>query len=292
MLPEPVAEPGGPLVDVVLLGTGTPIPDPVRSGPATAVVVDGLPLLFDAGPGVVRRAQEAASRHQLSALEPERIQHLFLTHLHSDHTTGLPDLLMGAWVLGRDQGLRVVGPPGTQGMVDHVLAGWREDAALRQQAEELPASGLRVEVVELSGGEALRVEGLEVTAFPVPHGSWEVALGYRVQAGPHRVVISGDTAPSEAVVAACDGCDVLVHEVYSQAGYDMVPVASFHTYHGSFHTSGVELGALAARARPRRLVLTHQLFFGASEAMLLSEVRQGFAGEVVSGNDLDRITVR
>jgi ribonuclease Z len=281
----------GPLVDVVLLGTGTPIPDPQRQGAATAVVVDGLPLIFDAGPGVVRQAQAAADRHSLSALAPENLRHVFLTHLHSDHTTGLPDLLLGAWVLGRSASIRVVGPPGTQAMVDGILAGWQGDIAIRQGVEDLPPSGLRVEVVEVEGGVVFREEGLEVRAVKVPHGTWEVALGFVVQAGPRRVVISGDTAPSEALVSACDGCDLLVHEVYSKQGFDRVPSASFQRYHSTFHTSGVELGALATRAKAQQVVLTHQLFFGASEAQVVGEVQQGFAGPVTSGDDLERFRV-
>jgi ribonuclease BN (tRNA processing enzyme) len=288
---EPVVAQTGPVVDVVLLGTGTPIPDAARSGPATAVLAGGLPLLFDAGPGVVRRAQEAASLHSLPALEPGNLNHVFLTHLHSDHTTGLPDLLLGGWVLGRSRPVHVWGPPGTNAMVDGILESWRADIAIRQGVEDLPARGMVVQVVELSGGLAFDEEGTRVSAFPVQHGTWEVALGYRVQVGDRVVVISGDTAPSDAVVEACAGCALLVHEVYSTAGYDRVPDAGFHEYHGTFHTSGLQLGALAERAKPKQLVLTHQLFFGAPEASLLREVQMGFSGRVRSGADLDRIRV-
>jgi len=281
----------GPHVDVVLLGTGTPIPDPERQGPATAVVVDGLPLLFDAGPGVVRQAQAAADRHRLRALSPESYRHVFLTHLHSDHTTGLPDLLLGAWVLGRRSPVRVVGPPGTQAMVDGILSSWQADMAIRKGVEDLPASGIQVEVLETEGGVVFEEGELQVRALKVPHGTWDVALGFVVQAGPRRVVISGDTAPSAPLMAACDGCDLLVHEVYSKRGFDRVPVASFQTYHGTFHTSGLELGVLATQARAQKVVLTHQLFFGSPEEQVVDEVKAGFAGPVVSGHDLQRFRV-
>jgi len=288
----PVAATSAPAIDVVLLGTGTPVPDARRSGPATAVLVDGRALLFDAGPGVLRQAQAAAETHRLPGLVPENLRHVFLTHLHSDHTTGLPDLLLGGWVLGRTESLRVVGPPGTRAMVDSVLEGWKPDIAIRQgKGEDLPASGIQVEVVELDGGEAYASDGVSVRALQVPHGTWEVALGFVVDVGDRRVVISGDTGPSEALMDACGGCDLLVHEVYSKWGFDQVPSASFQAYHSSFHTSGVELGPLATRAGAKKLLLTHLLFFGASEERLEAEVASGYDGPVVVGADLERYTV-
>lgn len=278
-------------LDVVLLGTGTPLADPQRSGAATAVVVGGLPLLFDAGPGVIRQAQAAADRHSVPALAPDRLRHVFLTHLHSDHTTGLPDLILGAWVLGREQALHVWGPPGTQAMVDQILAGWSADIAVRQGVEGLDPRGLDVVVTEIRGGMAFTEEGLAVSAFTVPHGNWDVALGYRIEADGRVVVISGDTSPSEGVVTACDGCDLLVHEAYVKQAYDRISDASFHTYHRTFHTSAVQVGGIATRARAKQVVLTHQLFFGGSETMLVDEVKQGFDGPVTSGVDLQRFTI-
>ncbi len=288
----PVAAVPAPSIDVVLLGTGTPVPDVRRSGPSTAVLVDGRALLFDTGPGVIRQAQAAAEKHRLPGLLPENLRHVFLTHLHSDHTTGLPDLLLGGWVLGRTTSVRVVGPPGTKALVDSILAGWRPDIDIRQgKGEDLPPSGIQVDVVEIDGGEAYTADGLSVRALQVPHGTWDVALGFVVDVGERRVVISGDTGPSEALMDACGGCDLLVHEVYSQWGFDQVPSASFQAYHSSFHTSGVELGPLATRAKPDQLVLTHLLFFGANEERLKAEVTQGFAGPVAVGADLERYRV-
>lgn len=271
---------------VVLLGTGTPNPDPARSGPALAIVVDSVPYLVDAGPGVVRRAAQAALDGE-EGLAVHRLARVFLTHLHSDHTAGLPDLLLSPWVLERDEPLRVVGPQGTERMMAHIREGYLEDIHMRVFGLE-PANdrGHRVEARDVDPGLVYEDERVKVTAIPVIHGSWPSAFGYRFETPDRVIVVSGDAAPSEALVEACDGCDILIHEVYARAGWDRrEPV--WQRYHASFHTSGYELGELAARARPGLLVLTHQLLWGATEAELLAEVRAGFAGTVVYGNDLD-----
>ena len=274
---------------VVLLGTGTPVPDPDRSGPATAVVDDARAWLVDAGPGVVRRATKAARDQGLPQLAAARLDTVLLTHLHSDHTLGLPDVLLGAWVLGRETPLHLVGPPGTRELAEGLLAAWKEDIALRSEVEALPAKGLELDVVETTGGVVADGGGMRITAFEVPHGTWKHALGYRFDGADGRsVVISGDTGPSDAVVTACDGCDLLIHEVYAKAGWDASTDPDFQRYHASFHTSAVQLGELATRARPKQLLLTHQLYFGKDDATLLSELRAGgFQGPAASGRDLE-----
>ena len=133
-------------------------------------------------------------------------------------------------------------------------------------------------------GTVFHENRLRVDAFAVDHGSWEHAYGYRIEGAGRTVVISGDTAPTDSVVDACDGCDVLVHEVYSAAGWRTRP-EGFRAYHAAFHTSGEQLGRLAARARPRLLVLTHLLFFDQPPQQILDEVRAHFDGEVVIAED-------
>jgi len=273
----PSAEAGPrPRTEVVIVGSGTPIPDPERSGPAVAIVVDGEPLLFDAGPGIVRAAVRAE-------LEPTAIRQAFLTHLHSDHTLGLPDLVFSPWVVGRDATLTVHGPPGTEAMVTHLVAAFTEDQRIRTTGLE-GKGPLAVEAHDVEPGVVHRVGEVRVEAFEVAHGSWDHAYGYRIDGPDRRIVISGDTGPSEAVVQACDGCDVLVHEVYSTARYEGLP-ESARRYHGAFHTSAADVGRLATRARAKAVVLTHLLLWGASEDSLAREVRAHFAGEVVVGRD-------
>lgn len=273
---------------LVLLGTGTPNADPERFGPALAVVVNETPYLVDFGPGVVRRAAEA---HQsgVKGLQVSRLSRAFLTHLHSDHTTGYPDLILTPWVLEREVPLQVYGPKGLAEMTRHVLAAYQLDIDVRLNGlEPINPEGYKVEATEIEPGVVYEDENVKVTAFEVPHGSWKPAFGYRFDTADKRIVISGDTGPSENIVEMCNGCDILVHEVYSTAGFARrIPV--WQQYHSSFHTSSSELAALATRAKPGLLVLYHQLFWGTSNEDLLKEVQDLYDGKVVSGADLDVI---
>ncbi len=271
---------------VVLLGTGTPNAEPDRSGPALAVVIDTTAWLVDSGPGVVRRANAAAERG-IDALRPNRLERLFLTHLHSDHTLGLPDLIFTSWVLERQQPLQVWGPTGTRAMIDHILAAWVADRTVRLEGLE-PASpdGWRVEVHEIGPGVVYDDGLVKVTAFGVHHGDWDQAFGFRFD-GPDRVVVvSGDTTPSPALIEVARDCDVLVHEVYSQVGFEGRPPV-WQRYHADAHTSAVELAEIARQVRPGVLVLTHQLLWGQTPEGLVAEITAGWSGRVVYGRDLD-----
>ena len=274
---------------VVVLGTGTPNADPDRWGPAVAVVAGGRAYLVDAGAGVVRRAAAAARDHEIAALAPEGLDRLFVTHLHSDHTVGLPDLILSPWVLDRPEPLLVFGPPGTAAMATHIEEAWREDIHMRLfglEPRDDNADAYRALVTETTGGVVYEDDNVRVTAIPVLHGSWPHAFGYRFDAGGRTIVISGDARPSESLVEACDGCDVLVHEVYSAEAFRRRPPL-WRAYHARAHTSTVELAELAGRARPELLVLYHQLYWGATDADLVREIREaGYGGRVVSAVDL------
>lgn len=273
---------------VVLLGTGTPNADPARSGPATAVLVDGRAYLIDAGPGLVRRAAEAAAKYGIEGLAAPRLDIAFLTHLHSDHTVGLPDLIHTPWVLERDAPLVLFGPDGTVAMAEHLTAAWSADIENRLSGRQpVTPDGWRVEAVDIDPGVIYEDDRVRVTAFAVPHTGWSEAYGYRFETADRVIVISGDTAPTEAVVEACGGCDVLVHEVYSAAALRGRATA-WRSYHEQAHTSTVELADLASRARPGILVLHHQLIWGATPEEMLDEIRaSGYEGRLAYGRDLD-----
>ncbi len=273
---------------VVLLGTGTPIADPERSGPATAIVAGGESYLVDAGAGVVRRAVAAAHKDSIPALRVRNLRRVFLTHLHSDHTLGLADLILTPAVLGRPGPLEVWGPEGTQAMVTALLDAYREDIRLRVYGlEHGNWAAYHVTVHEIRPGRIYQDSNVTVTAFPVHHGTWPEALGYRFDARGRSIVVSGDEAPPlDTIVRYCDGCDVMVHEVYSAKGLEHLG-AEDREYHTHFHTSGIELGEMAAKARPKLLVLTHWLFFGQTPDEIVSEVKEGFSGKVAAGADLD-----
>ena len=279
----------GPLstTQVVVLGTGTPNADPLRSGPAVAIVVKESSYLFDCGPGIVRRAAAAAEKHGFDALNPPQLQRVFLTHLHSDHTLGCPDLLLSPWVLEREVPLEVFGPEGTGEMISHILQAFGEDIRNRLYGLE-PANteGYKAVVEEIRPGLVYEDENVRVHAFAVRHGSWPYAYGYRIETPDRTIVISGDAAPSESIVEQCNGCDVLIHEVYSAEKFELRP-PEWQRYHAASHTSTRELAEIASRARPKLLVLYHQLFWGATDEDLLREVRQRYGGPVVSASDLD-----
>jgi len=267
---------------IVMLGTGTPIADPERSGPGVAIIVDGEPYIVDAGPGIVRRA--AATR--IDALKVRNLKHVFLTHLHSDHTLGYPDLIFSGAVLHRKTPLVAYGPHGLREMTDHLLAAWRKDIDVRVNGlEHGDREAYAVDVHEIAPGVVYKDARVTVRAFLVKHGSWDEAFGYRFETQDRAVVISGDTAPTDEIVRACAGCDVLIHEVYSQAGFSKLP-AEDRKYHSTFHTSAPELAQIATAAKARKLVLYHQLLFGSTEEELKAEVQRGFSGEVISARDL------
>ncbi len=277
-----------------MLGTGTPIPDPDRSGPAVAIVVDSVAYLFDAGSGVVRRAA-AAGRNGVRAFagraagaQPSpRFAALFLTHLHSDHTLGLADVIFTPWIQGRAAPLHIYGPPGTNRLVAGILDGNAEDIAERVASSAGPsANGWKAVVHEIADGLVYQDARISVRAFAVPHSAWKYAFGYRIQTPDRVIVISGDARANPAIAEQCRGCDVLIHEVYSDAGFATIPPAR-QTYHAQAHTSGTQLGDIATAAKPALLVLYHQLFFGASEESLIAEVRSRFRGRVVSARDLE-----
>ncbi|UCC75171.1 MAG: MBL fold metallo-hydrolase [Gemmatimonadota bacterium] len=271
---------------IVLLGSGTPNADPDRSGPAVAIVVADTPYLIDLGPGVVRRAA-AAYRLGVEGLEVSKLRTAFITHLHSDHTLGYSDFIFTPWVLERDVPAEVYGPQGLVAMTEHLLAAFEEDIRVRVGGLE-PANteGYKVNVHEIEPGLVYEDENVRVTAFLVEHGSWPRAFGYRFDTPDRSIVISGDTRATPAIAENCRGCDVLIHEVCSQAGFER-RAPEWRRYHASAHTSSPELGRIAADAQPGLLILYHQLLWGSTPDELVGEVRQLFDGPIVYGNDLD-----
>ena len=272
---------------VVMLGTGTPNADPERFGPAVAIVVDDAAYLVDFGVGVVRRAA-ASERSGVTALTATNLKLAFATHLHSDHTLGLADLILSPWILERDTPLTVYGPRGLRAMANHLVAAYADDLRVRTTGGE-PTHRYDphlVRVHEIAPGVIYRDDRVTVTAFAVKHGGWPQAFGYRFKTPDRTIVISGDTGPNSRIEDQCQQCDVLVHEVYSEAGFARRPT-EWQAYHSRYHTSTRELGAIASRARPGLLVLYHQLIWGSTEDELLAEVRSAYDGKVVSAHDLD-----
>ena len=280
---------------IVLLGTGTPSPDPERSGAATAVVVNRTPYLIDFGPGVVRRIA-AASQQGVNGLTVVNVRVAFLTHLHSDHTIGYPDLILTPWSVGRSQPLQVYGPKGLKHMTDHILEAYRDDIAIRRTDKRVlgvpeQAEGYKVQAHEIAPGTVYTDNNVTVKAFLVNHGDVPQAFGYRLETPDRTIVISGDAAPSQSVIDSCNGCDVLIHEAYSMMTYDAVS-PSYQEYRRKHHTSSREVAEIAKKARPGLLILYHRANPGGvgqpnPEQVLLEEVRSLYGGKVMIGHDLE-----
>ncbi|HEX7939936.1 MAG TPA: MBL fold metallo-hydrolase [Gemmatimonadaceae bacterium] len=269
---------------IILLGVGTPRPAADVHGPATAIVVGARTFLFDAGAGIMHQMATAG----LGMRGPYA---LFLTHLHSDHTVGLPDVIYTSWVMERQKPFKVFGPPGTVRMVEKLSEAYSEDIAIRTDGlERNVAGGWRVNARDVKPGVVYDSGGVKVTAIKVPHGGWEWAYGYRVDTPTRSIVISGDTGPSVELFRAAAGVDVLIHETYPEPGTTANPTAMGHTnaaYFRAFHTSTTELGKLCAKAQPKLLLLTHVVRFGAADDELLAGVRTGgFAGDARVGKEL------
>lgn len=282
---------------VVMLGTGTPNPTPERMGPCAAVIVEGQAYLVDFGVGLVRQAAAMVERG-IEALAAAKLTRGFLTHLHSDHTLGLPDLILTPWVLKRSEPLKLFGPAGTEAMVAHLLKAYAMDIQSRQDGlEQANQVGIQVEVTEIDEGVVYQDERVTVEAFRVNHPPFE-AYGYKFTCPDKVIVFSGDTTPTDNIIQWAQGCDILVHEVFSAQGVKQrSPV--WQRYHTSVHTSSVQLGELASQIKPRTLVLNHQLFFRVPdeegqviseldrEREMIREIQQHYQGEVISARDGD-----
>jgi ribonuclease BN (tRNA processing enzyme) len=272
---------------VVILGTGTPVPDAARSGPGVAVIYNGKAYVFDAGGGMVQRAIEASERLGIAELYPTRIEHLFITHLHSDHTLDYAELAATLW-WRRENQLKAWGPEGLAAMSEAMYRMMARDIALRTSGNQpvVNPEYYRVQVTEIDEGVVFEDGDLVIEAFKVPHGDIKPAFGYRVRTPDKTVVISGDTAYSEKLLEMAMGADVLVHEVISAEGVATLP-EFWQQYHAGAHTSTTKLAGLARQARPGLLVLYHILFYGATEESVIAEIRAGYDGEFVLANDLD-----
>ena len=268
---------------LVLLGTGTPRPTPEKMGPATAVVVGKRVFLFDAGVGVERRLAGAQ-------LPVNGVTAAFITHLHSDHVLGLPDLIFSSWIFGRSKPFGLYGPHGLRAMTEHFYAALSEDIRIRTTGlEHESAGGYRVTVHEIQPGVIYDSAGVRVRAFRVNHGAWRDAFGYRIDTPDRSIVISGDTRPSEELIKAATGVDILVHEVQFPA--KVAPSGrtdvDWPRYVSEYHTTATQLGELAARANPHLLVISHNAQVALADSILV-QVRRSFHGHVVMGKDLDR----
>ena len=285
------------ITKVIILGSGTPDPDPKRMGPCVAIVVNDKAYLVDAGANCVRQAAELSVEYggKIEALNPENLNIAFITHLHSDHTIGLPDLMTTPWIVSKDVLLELYGPEGLKEMSDNILKAYREDRDCRIFGLE-PANneGWRVGVHEFRGsGVIYKDNNITVEAISTKHGSWPVNFGYKFTTPDRVILVSGDTTDTEAIREAAKGVDILVHECYQTGNFGgndpkfEKDLQFWKTYMSEFHTSSEELADIANEVKPGLLILYHQELWSDDQEAAAKEIRLKYKGKVVSSNDLD-----
>jgi len=274
-------------ITVTLLGTGSPVPAMSRFGPSILVQAGGQTFLFDAGRGAMQRLAQLRVRWQ-------DVDALFLTHLHSDHVVGFPDLWLTGWFVGpgRDRPLQVWGPRGTKRMMSHIEQAFDFDIRMRLYDDRAAPDGVVILAEDMNEGVVFDKGGVTITAFEVDHSPVRPAFGFRVDHGEHAVVLSGDTRISENLVRHAQGVDLLVHEVVSPESFQRAGVPPERaTSVFAHHVTPEQAGEVFARTRPRLAVYSHIVQPDASERDLLPPTRRTYDGAVEVGEDLMVIVV-
>ena len=270
-------------ITITILGSGTPNVFAEREGPAVSISVNGKVYLFDAGRGIVRRAFQAN-------IPFDKLNDLFLTHLHSDHTVGITDFIFTAGVAGRFGPFHVHGPLGTQNMIDHIMAAYKDDLRIRIVGlEHAKKETYEYQIDEITNDWIFQDENVKITAFPVHHGDWD-CFGYKILIGEKTIIISGDTCPCQSLIDHATKCDVLLHEVYSYKGFQE-KTSEWQSYHSMMHTSSNELGKIASLVNPKTLVLYHQLYWNGSDEDIIADIRKNYLGNIISAKDLESIII-
>ena len=281
--PQPSAATTSRRAAVVVLGDGTPVLSADRSGTSIGVVVRGTIYVFDAGPGVLRRLFEAQQRLGLGIVT---LGPVFVTHFGIPITRSVCQNCSIRRECHRyaSTDRRAFKRCSTRSWTPGPRIGRCRSHSTMPRDNALARQAGGATATEVTNGIVFRDSNVTVTAFRVAHGDWPTALGYRIDAPGRSIVISGDTRPTQAIADACNGCDLLVHAVYNG---ELPMPAGDSTYFRRFHTSAIELGDIAKRARPGLLVLYHQLFLGGTPADLIRQVGTTFRGPVISARDLD-----
>ena len=266
---------GGQELRVTLLGTGTPSPRMERFGPSLLVEAGDKKYVFDVGRGAIQRLTALGISY-------DQIDWVFLTHLHSDHVVGFPDLWLTGWLISRrDRPLNVFGPVGTKRMLEHLTEAYSVDISLRVTDDGAPLSGSQFKVTEVVDGFEIADEGVTVRVFDVDHRPIDPAFGLRIDVGQRSVALSGDTRYSDSLIEAAAGVEVLIHEVVavSEASAARRPQMVAH------HTTAEEAGRIFSQVSPALAVFSH-VITDQSPAEIEERTRTTYDGPLVIGEDL------
>ncbi len=276
---------------VTLLGTGTPVPLPDRFGPSTLVEAGNQKLLFDAGRGATIRLRQI-NVPMVGIMS--KIDALFLTHYHSDHTLGIPDLWLTGWLgNSRKEPFRLIGPVGAKSLMANLESAYALDIKIRLEDEKLPPEGIATVVEEFEkDGVVYDKDGVKVIAFTVDHGAAiKPAVGYRIEYKGHAVVISGDTRYDQNVIKYSTGVDLLIHEVCI-ARPELLANSDYNRRVMAHHTSPREAGQVFSLAKPKLAVYSHLVFLRDSTVPpatvddIVAGTRETYDGPLQVGVDL------
>jgi len=276
------------MIEITLLGTGSPIPDPNRAGPSTLVRAGGQLFLVDCGRGVLQRAAAVGvGAAGLSAL--------LLTHLHSDHIAELGDLLITRWVttFAPDPApLPVIGPPGTAEVVEATLKAFGHDISYRIAHHADLNAPPPIEVHEHTDGPVWDRDGVSIRVAPTDHRPVAPTIGFRIEEGATSVVLAGDTVPCASLDQLAAGADALVHTVIRKDILSQVPQQRVKDV-CDYHSSVQEAAATAARAGVGTLILTHYVpaIAPGQEEQWRTLAATEFSGTIELGDDLHRVEV-
>jgi len=271
----------GQEIKVTLLGTGCPPAVMNRFGPSILVEAGEQKFLFDAGRGALQRLNQVK-------VSWRDVQGVFLTHLHSDHVVGFPDLWLTGWLTpGRDVPLQVWGPRGTQKMMLHLEQAYEYDIRIRLYDDRASPDGVVILAEDVAGGFVYEKNGVKITAFEVDHTPVRPAFGYRIDYAGRSVVLSGDTRVSENLIRHAQGVDLLVHEVaspetFQRAGSPPERAKSVVAH----HVTPEQAGEVFSRTKPKLAVYSHIVLPTATEQDLIPPTRKTYAGPLELGEDL------
>jgi len=268
-----------PAIKVTLLGTGTPQPIMDRFGASTIVQAGSETLLFDAGRGCLQRL------HQIK-VSYDTIDALFLTHLHSDHIVGLPDLWLTGWLTSkRSVPLKVFGPTGTDNMIEYLQKAFDYDIKIRIEDDKAPEEGSKLLSAEIQEGVVYEKNGVKVIAFLVDHYPVVPAFGFRIEYDGHSVVLSGDTRYSENLIKYARGTDLLIHEVIIAPDTLSKLDPKYNIF--AHHTTPEQAGKVFNEVKPKLAAYSHiGKMYGHNEQELLKRTKVNYSGPIIIGEDL------